>query len=148
MQTICERLKLLREEIGLTKKDTAKIFNLPYTTYVNYESGTREPSFTFMIEVAKFYNVTVDFLIGASNIRNPLSELLISDNISSIGENGIRKHIFENNNVINQKQLLSELGITVKNTNYIIHNDGTKTPISDQEYDFVMGCLDLLKKCK
>ena len=148
MQTMCERLKLLREEIGLTKKDTAKVFDLPYTTYVNYEAGTREPSFAFMIEGARFYGVTVDFLVGASDIRNPLSELLVSDNISSIGENGVRKHISEDNKMINQRQLLSELGITVKNTNYIMRSDGTKTLISDQEYDFVMGCLDLFKKCK
>jgi DNA-binding XRE family transcriptional regulator len=38
------RLKYLREELGLNRKKAAELFEIPYTTYVNYESGAREPA--------------------------------------------------------------------------------------------------------
>ena len=58
------RMKLLREEKGLTMKDVASGVGLPYTTYVNYEKGAREPSSETLIKIARFFNVSVDYLIG------------------------------------------------------------------------------------
>lgn len=63
------RLKELREQCNLTMKDAAKKLGIPYTTYVNYEKGYREPNSEFLIKAAKSYDVTVDYLVG--NVNSP-----------------------------------------------------------------------------
>jgi transcriptional regulator with XRE-family HTH domain len=48
-------------------RDVAKDLGLPYTTYVNYEKGDREPSSEVLIAIADYYNTTVDYLIGKTS---------------------------------------------------------------------------------
>lgn len=63
------RMKELRQERGITMKDAAQQLNLPYTTYVNYEKGTREPNSETLIQIANFYNTSIDYLLGKSDTR-------------------------------------------------------------------------------
>ena len=70
------RMKSLREEKGLTMKDVANGVGLPYTTYVNYEKGAREPSSETLIIIAKFFDVSVDYLIGRTEERALLSNII------------------------------------------------------------------------
>ena len=58
------RMKQLREEKGLNMKDVAKALGMPYTTYVNYEKGTREPSSEILIQIANFFGTSIDYLVG------------------------------------------------------------------------------------
>lgn len=58
------RLKELREKSQMNMREMAKELKMPYTTYVNYEKGVREPNSETLIELAKYFDVTVDFLIG------------------------------------------------------------------------------------
>jgi len=62
--SIGERLRYLRESIGLSQGDLAKTLNIARTTYSGYENDIREPDFQFIIKVADFYNVTLDYLFG------------------------------------------------------------------------------------
>ena len=55
-------------------KDVANALNMPYTTYINYEKGYREPHSEVLIQIAKFFNVTVDYLIN-----NPVQHTKKSD---------------------------------------------------------------------
>lgn len=91
---IPERLKLLRENKGLTKTELAKRLGMPYNTYVNYEAGTREPGSEFLIKISKFYKVSIDYIMGASDEpRNSksLEELLMEDD----NEQKIKKNFLE-----------------------------------------------------
>lgn len=45
----------------------SKELNIPYTTYVNYEKGKREPNSEMLIKIANYFNVTVDYLIGRTD---------------------------------------------------------------------------------
>lgn len=58
------RMKELREERGLTMKETAAQLGMPYTTYVNYEKSLREPNSETLIKIASFFHVSVDYLLG------------------------------------------------------------------------------------
>ena len=58
------RLKSLREDRGMTMKECAMRLKMPYTTYVNYEKGAREPNSETLIQIANFFGVSVDFLVG------------------------------------------------------------------------------------
>ena len=42
------------------------------TTYTNYERGKREPPFEFIIRLAIFYNVSIDYIAGLTNTPKPL----------------------------------------------------------------------------
>lgn len=57
------RLSQLRQERGLNMREAARQLNMPYTTYVNYEKGTREPNSETLIALAKFYGTTIDYLL-------------------------------------------------------------------------------------
>ena len=59
-----ERLKELRIEKGMTQKEFASVFGLNSVTYLHYEKEQREPP----LALAEFHNVSVDFLLGISDI--------------------------------------------------------------------------------
>lgn len=48
-------------------RQMASALNLPYTTYVNYEKGAREPSSEQLLLIAKYFGVTTDYLIGLTD---------------------------------------------------------------------------------
>lgn len=61
--SLANKLEYLRKQRGLTRAELARKLGLKYTTYVGYENGEREPGHGFLIDVARFYNVSVDFLL-------------------------------------------------------------------------------------
>ncbi|WP_051541085.1 helix-turn-helix domain-containing protein [Ruminococcus albus] len=63
------RLKQLREERKLSQKDVANKLNIPPTTYSGYENNKREPNSEMLINLADFFNCSIDYLIGRSNER-------------------------------------------------------------------------------
>ena len=58
------RIKELREAKGISMKEAARLLNLPYTTYVNYEKELREPTSELLIQIADFFGVSIDYLLG------------------------------------------------------------------------------------
>ena len=62
-----ERLKTLRLEKGLTQQQLADLLNMNSVTYLRYEKGQREPSIDTLIEIAAFYGVSVDYLVGLTD---------------------------------------------------------------------------------
>lgn len=61
------RIKELRESKGISMKEAARLLGIPYTTYVNYEKGLREPTSEMLIQIADFYNVSIDYLVGRNS---------------------------------------------------------------------------------
>ena len=60
------RIKELREQKGINMREAARLLDMPYTTYVNYEKGMREPTSEVLIQLANFYNTSVDYIVGRS----------------------------------------------------------------------------------
>ena len=58
------RLQKIREERGLTVRQTAEALELPYTTYNNYEKNSREPNGQLLCSIADFFGVSIDYLLG------------------------------------------------------------------------------------
>ena len=64
-----ERIREIREDHALTQQRVADLLHIGQRTYSDYESGkTRIPIDNLLI-LAKFYNVSVDYISGASDIR-------------------------------------------------------------------------------
>ncbi len=51
-------------------REAAKRLNMPYTTYVNYEKGEREPNSETLIAIASFYGTSIDYLLGKTSTRS------------------------------------------------------------------------------
>lgn len=63
------RIPELRKERGISMKQAAEQLGMPYTTYVNYEKGVRQPNSETLIDLANFYNTSIDYMLGKSNER-------------------------------------------------------------------------------
>ena len=67
----CIRLKELRKEKGVTQKDFSKFFKIASGTIAMWEVGKREPDFETVKKIADYFKVSIDYLLGRSDIRNP-----------------------------------------------------------------------------
>lgn len=71
-----ERLRLLREESKLTRDDLAKNLNISYSTISKYETNIRFPDRETLIKMADLFEVSIDYLLGRSNIKETAEKLL------------------------------------------------------------------------
>lgn len=69
-----ERLKSLRKEAGLTQKEVATALKIGQNSYSNWENGKREPIFPTIEQLARFFNVSTDYLLGNSDYKNTLDQ--------------------------------------------------------------------------
>ncbi len=70
-KTIGERLKELVREKGLEQQEAAIQMNIKIPTFNGYVSNKREPSIDRLKQLADYFKVSVDFLVGYSEIRDP-----------------------------------------------------------------------------
>lgn len=69
--TFGERLKYLREEKELHQYELAEYLNISSRMISYYEADKHFPSDAQMvIDLAKFFNVSLDYLFGISNVKN------------------------------------------------------------------------------
>ena len=59
-----QRLKELRLEKGFTQQQLADELKVDRTTVMKWETGERETNFTMLITIARYFNTTVDYLLG------------------------------------------------------------------------------------
>ena len=62
--TIYHRVRDLREDADKTQKEIADFLNMQLTVYQRYERGERELPLWAAIKLAKYYRVTLDYLVG------------------------------------------------------------------------------------
>lgn len=72
-------LKKLREEKNITQKDLSKYLGVSDRSVGYYETGQRTPPPDIIEKIADFFDVSVDYLLGRTTIRNPY----INQNIKS-----------------------------------------------------------------
>lgn len=65
-----ERLKKLRLEADLKQSDLAKIFGLSTSSIGMYEQGRRTADPETLLKISKYFNVSVDYLLGNTDERN------------------------------------------------------------------------------
>ena len=64
------RIRDLREDSDLTQTQLAKILGCSQQTYSRYESGEITIDIYSLIKLAKFYNTSLDYLVGLTNEKN------------------------------------------------------------------------------
>ena len=69
MSIFSERLKLLRTENRYTQKAMADILGLKPRGYQDYEYNKAYPTVPGLIQIAKFFDVSTDYLLGLTDKR-------------------------------------------------------------------------------
>ena len=70
-----EILYALRESHQLTQVDLAKLLGVVQQTYSNYEKGHTAVPVEYLLQLAEFYNVSTDYLLGRISFQQPLPEV-------------------------------------------------------------------------
>lgn len=63
-----KRLKDLREDNDLTQETIAKLLNITRPQYSLYETGKRDIPVDLLRILAKFYNTSLDYIVGETDI--------------------------------------------------------------------------------
>ncbi|MBE6690521.1 MAG: helix-turn-helix transcriptional regulator [Ruminococcaceae bacterium] len=67
-----QRLRDLREDHNLLQKDVALLLQTTQPQYTRYETGERELPMHHFITLAKYYNVSLDYLAGLTDTPKTL----------------------------------------------------------------------------
>ena len=65
------RLKQVRNLKGVSQSGAAKYFGITKVGYQNYEAGRRNPSVEMLPRLARYFNVSLDYLFGLSDEPHP-----------------------------------------------------------------------------
>ena len=68
------RIRDLREDRDFTQKQLAAYLQIHQTTYSDYELGRLNVPVPVLHKLADFYGVSVDYLLGRTNIKTPYPE--------------------------------------------------------------------------
>lgn len=66
-----KRIRNLREDSDKTQQEIAEILGTSQTMYARYERGANEMPVRHLITLAKYYNVSLDYLCGLTNKKLP-----------------------------------------------------------------------------
>ena len=66
---VYKRIRDLREDNDLTQKELAKALCCSQQVYSNYELGQRDIPTDVLIKLSAFYKVSVDYILGISDVK-------------------------------------------------------------------------------
>lgn len=74
MNKLASRIKSLRKEKDLTQEEFGKLFGIVKSTVSLYESDKSTPDDEMKRKIAEYFGVSLDYLMGNSDIRNPYKD--------------------------------------------------------------------------
>jgi len=69
-----KNIRDLREDRDLSQKTIASLLNMSQRSYSNYENGKSRWSPEMLITLANFYQVSVDYLLGLTDVKKAYSK--------------------------------------------------------------------------
>ena len=79
MQKFSTRLATLRKDRGLSQEDLARIINKTRSAVAGYEAEDKEPPLELVCALAKFFDVTTDYLLGVSDKKSHVERVFYND---------------------------------------------------------------------
>ena len=76
MNTFSNILRQLRSEKNISTYKLADILHVSRSSISNYETGIRTPDYELLVEIANFFNVSIDYLLGRTNDRRTADQIL------------------------------------------------------------------------
>ena len=81
---VSERVKKLREQNNLTQADLARKLGLTRSSVNAWEMGISVPSTQYIVELAKIFKVSTDYLLGVSTENAISTEGLVKEDIEQV----------------------------------------------------------------
>lgn len=69
-----KRIRDLREDHDLMQTQIAQILGMSQTGYSKYETGENDIPTAILIQLAEYYQTSVDYLLGRTNNKKPYTE--------------------------------------------------------------------------
>ena len=69
-EILSKRLKLCRNQKGLTQNQVAIYCDITEKTYQNYELMMREPKLEILLKIAELFEVSLDYLVGRTDNKH------------------------------------------------------------------------------
>lgn len=82
MKVFSQRLIALRKERELTQADLAKAIHKTRSTVSGYETEGKEPDYEMLCALARFFSVSVDYLLGVEDCRNHSDVVFVNDSVN------------------------------------------------------------------
>lgn len=79
MKKFSQRLRYLREEKGLSMKELSLLLGVSDCAISNWENRINEPKASYLLQLSKFFNVSVDYLLG---IEDDFGNVVVSGQTS------------------------------------------------------------------
>lgn len=81
-----EILSTLREEKDMKQHEVAEKVHVTKSAISSYETGSSQPSYSVLVALADLYDVSIDFLLGRTQMRLPFHyfELCLSNPYNSV----------------------------------------------------------------
>lgn len=102
-----QRLKELRAERSLTQAELGSHLNYKPNTISNYETGANVPSLPNLIRLAEFFDVSLDYITGCTDIKTPISRIFSSPDASDLITEILALNHIERVQIMNYMQFLS-----------------------------------------
>lgn len=77
MASFAERLRLLRTSKSLSQEELAKTFGLTQSIIAHYEANRKQPSSQNIQQIADYFQVSVDYLLGRSDQYNRMDDVML-----------------------------------------------------------------------
>lgn len=71
LEQFTKRIKDLREDNWKTQKEIAEYLKITQQQYSLYESGKRIMHLDLIIQLAKYYNVDMNYIVGITKYKTP-----------------------------------------------------------------------------
>ncbi|MEW6227487.1 MAG: helix-turn-helix transcriptional regulator [Bacillota bacterium] len=107
MSTLGDRIKTLRSAKDLTQEDLARQLCVNRATLANWEINRTDPDYDSLQQLAKFFGVSTDYLLGLSDDPTPVSAI---DNVATAAR---RLKAIRDSRAMSQRELADRLGISV-----------------------------------
>lgn len=151
MATFAERLRQLRAERGISTPKLAEELGIAKSTISQYENNKRSPDGYILAKLAEYFNVSVEYLLGKTDIPDRITEAN-TDSAHSKELEKFKTRIKElrQKNNLTQKELGEKLGLTESTVS--LYEAGKRKPdpstlvklanIFDVSIDYLLGRTD------
>jgi transcriptional regulator with XRE-family HTH domain len=100
------RLRMLRESKGMTQEDLAKALNISRSRLASYEQGQREPGFELLEEIADFFNVDMNYILGKEDSHSQIEGMNLDELMEHIHKTPEYKMLLSKSRKLDKEKLL------------------------------------------
>lgn len=106
------RIRYVRNRENMTQTEFGSLIGLSHVQVSKYENGTLEPNLTVITAIAKTFNVSSDFLLGLTDIEEPMpNSNATNDYVEFVSPSGMRSRIVVPPELSVRFRLLLEAGM-------------------------------------